>query len=88
MPSGTLAISKTRTTPAAFELLFVPNFDGSGPRRGVLTVDSVEKLREVLGSVGIGSAERDKAVREAIRDSVTLLRDVVLTEAFIERHRL
>ena len=88
MPSGTLAISKTRTTPATFELLFVPNFNGSGPPRGGLTVGSIEELREILGSVGIGPEERDKAVREAVRDSVALLRDVVLTAAFIDRHRL
>ena len=88
MPSGTLAISKTRTTPATFELLFVPNFDRSGPPRGVLIVNSIEELRDVLGSVGIGPAERDKAVRDVVRDGVAVLRDVVLTDAFIARHRL
>ena len=88
MPSGILAVSKTRTTPASFELLFVPNFDGSGPPRGVLTVFSIEELRNVLGSVGIGPAERDKAVRDVVRDGVGVLRDVVLTDAFIARHHL
>ena len=88
MPSGTLAISKTRTTPASFELLFIPNFTNSGPPPGVLTVYSIEELREILGSVAIGPAQRDKAVREVARDGVALVRDVVLTDAFIARHRL
>jgi hypothetical protein len=88
MPSGTLAISKTRTTPVTFEVMFVPNLAGTPLAMGLLTIESVEELRSILDAVGVDGVEQDKAVRGAIRDSVALLRDVVLTEAFIEKHRL
>ena len=87
MPSGTLAISKTRTTPATYELMFLANFTGSHPPLAVLTIDSLEELRSVLSNVGVESRHVDKAIRDAIRDGVALLHDVVLTDTFIAKHQ-
>lgn len=88
MPSGTLAISKTRTTPQSYILTFIPYFDGAGPPRGSLTVHTVEDLRALLSSIGVVGPFQDLAVRDAIRDAVAVVRDVVVTQAFIDKHRL
>ena len=87
MPSGTLAISKTRETPAAYEVIFIRNFDGAGPPRP-LRLGDLEDLRAILTSIAIGGRERDKAVCDAMRDGVALIPDVILTQAFIEAHSL
>ena len=88
MPSGTLAISKTRETPEAYEVVFIRNFGGPAPPPRSLRFENVEDLRAILTSIAIGGREQDKAVRDAMRDGVALVPNVILTEAFIETHRL
>ena len=88
MPSGTLAISKTRTPPATYQVTFGPNFSSPQLGLGSLTVTSLEDLRSLLSSIGILGREQENVVRAAIRDNLALLRDVVLTDGFITQHRL
>lgn len=87
-PSGTLVISKTRTAPATFRVTFIPYFTSPRPVLGSLTVTTLEELRVLLTSIGVVGREQENIVRDAIRDRVGLLRDTVLTDALIERHRL
>lgn len=88
MPSGTLAISKTRETPETYEVVFIRNFGGPAPPPRSLRFKNIEDLRAILASIAIGGREQDKAVRDAIRDGVALVPNVILTEAFIEAHDL
>ena len=88
MPSGTLAISKTRETPCAYEVFFIRNFGGPAPPPRSLRLENLDDLRAILTSIAIGGREQDKAVREAMCDGVALVPNVILTQAFIEAHRL
>ena len=88
MPSGTLAISKTRDTPTAYEVVFIRNFGGPAPPPRSLRFQNIEDLRAILTSIAIGAREQDKAIREAMRDGVALVPNVILTQAFLEAHRL
>ena len=88
MPSGTLAIRKTGTTPPTFEVMFVPNFVRSDVQLGRLTVEGIEGLRAVLSDVGVAGVNVQAAVGAAVLESVVVLRDVVLTDAFIAKYKL
>jgi hypothetical protein len=88
VPSGTLAISKTRETPCAYEVVFIRNFGGPAPPPRSLRFENLEDLRAILASIAIGGRDQDKAVRDVMRDGVALVPNVILTEAFIEAHAL
>ena len=88
MPSGTLAISKTGTGPATYRMTFIPNFSDPRLGLGTLTIVTVEELRVLLTSIGIIGSDRDHAIRAVLRDNVAILRDVVLTDEFMDQHRL
>ena len=88
MPSGTLAISRIRESPAAYEVFFIRNFGGPGPPPRSLRFENIEDVRAILTSIAIGGREQDKAVRDAMRDGVALVPNVILTDAFLDEHRL
>ena len=88
MPSGTLAISKTRTPPVTYRVSFVPYFAVPRLGLGALTITTLDELRAFLFGIGVVGRDQEDLVRAAIRDGIAVVRDVVLTDTFISEHRL
>ena len=89
LASGTLAIWKKHTAPETDEPTFLVYFMTAQRRpAGTLTFDTLDGLRALLTDLGMVGAAQDDILERLRQSTMTLVRGVEMTEAFIARHGL
>lgn len=89
LASGTLAIWKKHTAPETDEPTFLVYFMTAQRRpAGTLTFDTLDGLRALLSDLGMVGAAQDDILERLRQSTMTLVRGVEMTEAFIARHGL